>query len=149
LPKFTKSATELVTELDIWLYFFRHAEKMDTEALPAAIQAHPWARRAVEELQMLAQTDVERERYEARRKAQLDYNTGLKVARLEGLEEGLQKGLEKGLAEGQATEKIHTIHLLERKLQQSESPAEQLAQRSLDELSQLVEQLLAQITQPR
>src|SRR5207237_4326597 len=87
LPKFEKSAAELETDLDIWLYFVRHAGKMDTDALPAALQQHPLARRAVEELKMLAQTDLERERYEARRKAQLDYNTGLKVARMEGREE--------------------------------------------------------------
>src|SRR5207249_10975139 len=105
LPKFTKSATELVTDLDIWLYFLRYAEKMDTEALPPALQQHPLARRAVEELKMLAQTDVERERYEARRKAQLDYNTSLKVAHMEG----------------RAEEKINTIHLLERSLLRSES----------------------------
>jgi hypothetical protein len=64
---------------------------MDTAALPAALQQQPLVLRALEELQMLAQTDVERERYEARRKAQLDYNTGLKVARMEGREEGLPK----------------------------------------------------------
>jgi hypothetical protein len=95
----------------------------------------------VEELKMLAQTDVERERYEARRKAQLDYNTALKVARLEGREEGRHEGC--------AAEKINTIHLLERSLQRSETPAEQLAQRSLEELSQLVDQLLAQISRQR
>ena len=89
---------------------------------------------------MLTQTHVERERYEARRKAQLDYNTGLKVARLEGLEEGLHKG--------QAAEKIHTIHLLERKLERPETPAEQLAECSLEELSQLVDQLLTQMSRP-
>jgi len=38
----------------------------------------------LEELKMLTQTDLDRERYEARRKALLDYNTGMKVARLEG-----------------------------------------------------------------
>src|SRR5438445_9614512 len=92
LPKFEKSAAELETDLDIWLYFLRHAGKMDTDALPAALQQHPLARRAAEELKMLTQTDLERERYEARRKAQLDYNTGLKVARMEGREEGLAEG---------------------------------------------------------
>ena len=69
---------------------------MDTEALPAALAEHALVRRAVEELKMLTQTDLERERYEARRKAQLDYNTGLKVARMEGRVEGLQQGLIKG-----------------------------------------------------
>src|SRR5438132_4265369 len=83
LPKFTKPATELASGLDIWLYFLRHAEKMDTEALPAVFRQQPLVLRAVEELKMLTQTDLERERYEARRKAQLDYNTALKVARVE------------------------------------------------------------------
>jgi hypothetical protein len=40
LPKFTKSADQLTSDLDIWLYFLRHAEKMDTESLPAVMQ-HP------------------------------------------------------------------------------------------------------------
>src|SRR5207245_6857108 len=88
LPKFTKSAAELKSDLDIWLYFLRHAEMMDTDALPAAFEQHPLAVRAMEELKMLAQNDLERERYEARRKWQLDYNTGLKAARLEGREQG-------------------------------------------------------------
>src|SRR5713226_9353417 len=66
LPKFEKSAAELESDLDIWLYFLRHAGKMDTDALPAAPQQHPLARRAVEELKMLTQSDLERERYEAR-----------------------------------------------------------------------------------
>src|SRR5205807_4398598 len=87
--------------LDIWLYFLRHAEKIDTESLPAVFQQQPLVLRAVEELKMLTQTDQERERYEARRKAQLDYHTGIKVARMEGRQEGLVEG------------KIGTIHLCE------------------------------------
>src|SRR5438128_203096 len=59
LPKFTKTAEELKTDLDIWLYFFRHAAKMDTDALPAKLAQHPLVRRAVEELKMLTQTDIE------------------------------------------------------------------------------------------
>lgn len=50
LPKFIKSADELQADLDIWLYFLRYAEKMDTEALPEALARHPLARRAVEDL---------------------------------------------------------------------------------------------------
>jgi hypothetical protein len=45
---------------------------MDPEALPPALD-RPLVRRAFEELKMLSQTDLERERYEARRKWQLDY----------------------------------------------------------------------------
>jgi hypothetical protein len=87
----------------------------------------------VEELIVLAQTDLERERYEARRKAQLDYNTGLKVARMEGWEEGRSHG-----------EKIGRINLCERLLDRPETSAEQLGRLTLEELSRLLEQLQAE-----
>jgi hypothetical protein len=32
LQKFTRSAAELAPGLDIWLYFLRHVEKMNTRA---------------------------------------------------------------------------------------------------------------------
>jgi hypothetical protein len=111
--------------LDIWLYFLRHAENIDPEALPATLD-RPLIRRAFKELQMLSQTDMERERYEARRKAQLDYNTGIKVARLEGLEKGVLIG---------------RIHLCERLLQRPETPTEQLAALSLEDLTHQADEL--------
>jgi hypothetical protein len=58
LPKFRKAAAELTNGLDIWLYFLRHAEKMDPEDLPKP-RDRPLIRRAVEELRMLTQADPE------------------------------------------------------------------------------------------
>jgi predicted transposase/invertase (TIGR01784 family) len=127
LPRFTKSAAELRTGLDVWLYFLRHAAKIDPEALPAALD-QPLVRRACEELKMLSQTDLERERYEARRKAQLDYNTGMKVARMEGREEG---------------EQIGRIHAFERLLHRPETPTEQLLALSLEDLTRRADELQA------
>ncbi len=131
LPKFTKTANELVSNLDVWLYFLRHAEMIEADALPAALD-RPLVRRACEELQMLTQTDEERERYEARRKAQLDYNTGLKVARMEGREEGRMEG-----------EQIGRIHAYERLLGRPETPTEQLNGLSLEELTRRADELQA------
>jgi len=77
----------------------------------------PQALRALEELKMLSQAEVERERYEARLKAQLDHNSLMKAAfryREAGLAEGLAKG-----------EKIGIIHYCERLLKRPETPAEQ------------------------
>jgi len=91
----------------------------------------PLVVRALEELKMLKQADPERERYEARRKAQLDDQTRLKVARLEGREEG---------------ERIGTIHVYQRFLNRPETPTQELAALSLDELTRLVEELLEQVT---
>ncbi len=95
---------------------------------------------------MLTQTDIERERYEARRKAQLDYNTGMKAARMEGETEGEIKGLVKGRAEG---ERIGEIHLCERLLQRSETPSEQLQLLSLEELTRLAEEIQAEVLSGR
>lgn len=150
LPKFGKSAEELVSDLDKWLYFLRHAETMDTEALPSALGKQPVLAEAFKELQMLAQTDEERERYEARRKAQLDYNTGLRAARLEGLDEGRMVGLDEGrnvgLDEGRNVgERIGAIHLCERLLQRPETPTAQLAAMSLEDLTRLANELQAQL----
>jgi hypothetical protein len=128
-------AADLASGLDIWLYFLRHAAKIDPEALPAALD-QPLVRRACEELKMLSQTDLERERYEARRKAQLDYNTGLKVARMEGREEGLLEGRMKG-------EQIGRIHTLERLLHRPETPTEQLLALSPEDMTRRADELQA------
>ena len=142
LPKFKKTAAELTNGLDIWLYFLRHAEMMDTEALPAALLQYPLATRAVEELKIMTQNDVERERYEARRKAQLDHNTIMKAARMEGRAEGLLDGRATG-------EKIGMIHAFERLLQRRETPTEQLAQLSLEALAHLADDLQAHLLKQR
>jgi predicted transposase/invertase (TIGR01784 family) len=145
LPKFKKSEAELSTGLDIWLYFLQHVEKMDPEALPGALSG-PLFTKAVRELVMLSQTDVERERYDARRKAQLDYNSGLKGARLEGKEEGMAEGKAEGLAKGN---KVGVIQFCERLLQRPETPTEQLQSLSLDELTKLADDLQNQVLSQR
>jgi predicted transposase/invertase (TIGR01784 family) len=141
LPKFQKAAAELESDLDVWLYFLRHAAMMDTDDVPAALRRPPVVQ-ALEELKMLAQTAEERERYEARRKAQLDYNTGLKVAHMEGVMEGRIEGEMKGRVEGE----IRRIHLCERLLKRPQTAAENLNQLSLDELGQIARQLEEQLS---
>jgi predicted transposase/invertase (TIGR01784 family) len=136
LPKFKKSEAELSTGLEIWLYFLQHVEKMDPEALPSALSG-PLFAKAVKELVMLSQTDIERERYEARRKAQLDYNSGLKGARLEGEAEGLAKG------------KIGVIQFCERLLGLTETATERLQSLSLEELTKLADDLQNQVLSQR
>jgi hypothetical protein len=121
-------------------------DPVDTASFLVALQQHPQQQplvlRALEELMKLAQTDAERERYEARRKAQLDYNTGLKVARMEGREEGRQEGRSEGRAEGEI---IGRIHLCERLLKRPVTATEQLLSRSLEELTQLADDLQGQV----
>lgn len=82
---------------------------------------------------MLSQTNIERERYESRRKAQMDYDSGLKGARLEGEAEGEARGKAEG--------KIGTIQFCERLLKRPVTPTEQLQSLSLDELTKLADEL--------
>ena len=79
---------------------------------------------------MFTEAEMERDRSEARRKWQLDYNTGLKVARLEG-------------------EKIGIIHFCEQVLHRPETPTEQLAGLSLEELTRIAGELQEQVLQQR
>lgn len=148
LPKFTKKAEELESDLDVWLYFLRHAAMMDTDNLPAAFQQRPPLLQALEELKMLTQTDLERERYEARRKAQLDYNTGMKVARMEGKTEGEIEGEKRGELKGRMEGEIKRVHLCERLLRRPETPAEKLAGLSLEELDRMAQELEEALRQP-
>jgi hypothetical protein len=93
--------------------------------LPAVLQ-RPTILRAVEELKMLTQTDVEHGRYEARRKAQLDYNSAMGYAREQGEMFGKLVG---------------SIHAYERILQRPQTPQEQLLALAPDDLQHLAEDL--------
>jgi flagellar biosynthesis/type III secretory pathway protein FliH len=87
---------------------------------------------------MLTPDELERERCESRQKAQLDYNTGLKVARMEGFEEGFKEGL----AERQ---QVGVIHFCEGLLGRQETPRAQLYCLGLDKLTSLADDLEAQV----
>lgn len=150
LPKFTKTAAELETGLDIWLYFLRHAEKIDTEAVPATLK-QPLVLRALEELKMVTQTELERHRYEDRLKWQLDqasYAADRERARLEALE-AVEKGRQEGFERGRTEEKISMIHWCDRLLKRPETPVEELARMSLADLTRLAEELQAQVLKQR
>lgn len=92
LPKFRKAVEELATPLDRWLFFLRHAQHLDLDALPETLNVAE-VRWALGDLIMIAQSEQERERYEARRKMQRDVYTELAKARDEGRAEGRQEGL--------------------------------------------------------
>ena len=75
---------------------------------------------------MLNQTDIERERYEARRKAQLDHNSAIGFAK-----------------------RVGAIHLCEQLLQLPETPEAQLIRLPSDQLLRLLEDLKRQVSKQR
>jgi predicted transposase/invertase (TIGR01784 family) len=135
LPKFRRTAEELNDPLDVWCYFLVHGAHLDTDDLPAALRTLP-VRRAMEVLQMLTQSELERERYQARLKFQRDqasYLEELKDAREEGLEAGRMEGV------------VDRIHLCQRLLKVPLTPREELLAKSLAELRAKVEALEQQL----
>jgi predicted transposase/invertase (TIGR01784 family) len=125
LPKFGRAADELADPLDVWMYFFRHAEELDSDTLPAALNT-PEIHHALEELNVLSQNDQERERYLARVKMQRDQLSRLASAR----EEGRLMGL---------------IQAYQEMLHQPVTPSEQLRDVPLEQLHELAQQLKGQL----
>jgi predicted transposase/invertase (TIGR01784 family) len=103
LPKFNQAPTQLTTGCERWSYFLRHGEELDVDRLPGPLQT-PAIRKAMEVLRMLTQSELEREKYEARLKYQRDEaarmrdaeergkNRGVLIGRVQSYEEVLKLG---------------------------------------------------------
>jgi predicted transposase/invertase (TIGR01784 family) len=163
LPKFKKKATELVDPLDLWCYFLIHGKKLDTDALPEPMR-QGILRKAMEELTMFAQSDIERQRYRDRVKAERDQRSLHRELReaeekLKAQEEKFkvqeeklkaqEKALiaqEEALKAGERGEIIGCIHLCQLLLKRSVTPREELAVLSLEELQTMADKLQKRLT---
>ncbi len=133
LPKFTLTAEQLTTPLEVWCYFLRHGETLDTASLPGTLNIPP-IHRALEVLNVLTQNEIERERYEARLKGMRDQSASLFGEREAGRKEGLDKG-----------DVIGRIRLCQKILKQPLESKEDLAALSIEELIRRVEDLEKQV----
>jgi predicted transposase/invertase (TIGR01784 family) len=143
LPKFNRSATELTTGCERWSYFLRHGDELDTERLPEPLQT-PTIRKAMEVLRMLTQSELEREKYEARLKYQRDeLPRRLEAEQLvreaeQRVHEAEQRGEQRG-------ELLGRVRLAERLLKQEPIPKETLQAMTSEQLQELAERLEAQL----
>ena len=85
-------ADEMKTDLDEWIYLFKHA------ALPAHCQAKNLPL-AGEKLDVLKMSSEERQHYEQYLMALVNEQDAIETAFNKGLQQGLEKGLEKGRKE--------------------------------------------------
>jgi predicted transposase/invertase (TIGR01784 family) len=127
LPKFDLTPDRLTTGLEMWCYFLKYGNELDTEKLPAALDAPP-VRRALEVLNVVALNDHERELYEGRIKARRD-----EEARKKDREEAVDCGI-----------MMMTIWSHQDSLGQPRTPREELSLLSLAELTELAERLKKQ-----
>jgi predicted transposase/invertase (TIGR01784 family) len=71
IPKFHCELEALREPLDFWLYFLQNGKELDADALPGPL-ARPDIHKAMEVLKVFSQSELERDRYENRLKAQRD-----------------------------------------------------------------------------
>ncbi len=95
LEKFANSLEEVDNSLEKWSYFLKHGENLEDAHLPSQL-ATPEIKDAIKELKMFTKDEIERERYESRRKALMDHNSLLADHYETGLEKGFQKGEQSG-----------------------------------------------------
>lgn len=101
LPKFTLSPEQISSPLEQWMYFFCNGQEIDSEQVPKELNS-PAICKALEELNMLSQDDLERERYLARVRVERDEKSRLISAKEDGIEQGVEIGKAQGKAQGKA-----------------------------------------------
>ena len=133
LPKFTANPNIVATPLEQWLFFLREATKIDPEHCPPCLTL-PTIHKAIEELNMISQSEADRELYLSRRKYALDEQS----RRYDAISEGISIGIEIGLIASR-------IHSLETLLGREPTPIEQLRLHSTDELRRIEAELKAKL----
>jgi len=99
---------------------------------------------AINVIETIAQKTEDRVMYDQRTKAQMDYDWAIEGARLQGREEGIEQGLEQGIEQGVVAGKVQMLQLL---LGEPQSLTTDLSQRSVAELSDLVNELQDRLRQ--
>lgn len=136
LPKFKVEPENTISPLDAWLFFLCKTDELNSENLPNSINKLK-IRKALEELLMLSQDDLERERYLARCRVLRDESSRLKSAHADGREEGREEEL------------IGIIHFCQNFLKIAKSPIEQLNNCSANELRERAKMLQDEILKQR
>lgn len=138
LPKFTLTPELIQSDLERWVYFLKHGASLDSEQLPASLDTST-IRQALEVLNVFRQNEVEYERYLDRLKAKRDASTrtNLDGARKYGYDHGRDEGYELGAKVVLSRQ----IQFLQQLLKQPQTPNEELAGLSVEELSRRAAQL--------
>ena len=122
-----------------WCYFLIHGAELDKNNLPAALR-NSAVELAMEVMHIMAQNDVEWERYQARLKNQRDQNMFIINARKKA-EKAFNEGLKKGL--------VKHIHFCQRLLKLALTPQEELLALPLEELQARADELEQQAGVPK
>ena len=142
LPKFNLSADQITTPLEAWLYFLRHADRLDPAELPDTLNRDE-IHRAVEALMELSEIDMQKEIYKGRLKARRDALSQA-YAMAEAVAETARAEAETARARAIV---VREIRLLQRLSRHDETPTEELEAMPLESLDALAEQLERELSQ--
>ena len=115
MSKFRLEPENARTSIEKWSYFLKHGEELEEENLPSPL-ATVQIRKAAKEKAMFTRTEIERERYESRRKAVMDQKALLEDRYLQGHTKGRNEGREE------------TKEAIARKLLEKSIPCEEIAE---------------------
>lgn len=135
LPKYNFDERSIATAepLTQWSFFFSRAAEYEVGELTRLLPGRTYTK-ATGIMEMIAHSPEQREAYEARRKAELDYQSFIIAARDEGLEEGRLEGAKSTLAQ--------QIRLLQESFGQEVTEEAELLTLDLDSLQGQFKQLV-------
>ncbi len=117
MPRFVKKESELVTDLDRWLYLFKNLSKLSN--IPVAL-TKPVFNKVSGIAEVCNLNKEEKMAWDAYLKAKWDNENSLdyakKVAMNEGIKEGLKEGIKKGFEKGVAEGKEEGLFLVARSM---------------------------------
>jgi predicted transposase/invertase (TIGR01784 family) len=111
LDKFILNPLKISTDLDGWVYLLKESHNLKGDEMKTLEKKSPTLKKAITELKNLSRSPESREIYEARRKAELDYNSGIQGA----YRSGLTKGKTEGKLEGKIEGKLETAQMMKSK----------------------------------
>ncbi len=142
LSKYNMKEEELVSASpsDRWLFWLLYSNQYSSEELvrlfpELAIQ------RATVALNNINLITKDKQMYDLRKKAEIDYNWGLKAAKREGREEGI--GI--GESAGRKKEIVKTIHFCQSILAVPQTPLEELEMFDVNDLDKIATDLQSQV----
>lgn len=157
LPKYNFGVLPATADpLVQWAFFLDQAAGLEPAELKRLLPGRQYAK-ATDIMETIARTPQERQLYESRRKAELDYRSGLDEAMEIGLQKGLEKGERLGLEKGERLglekgERLAlTIHVrnLQDLLQEPPTPEAELQSLSLTELRRRCDELTERLRPSR
>lgn len=130
--------------LEQWAFFLDRAAELESAELKKLLPDRPYAK-ATQIMETIARTPQERQLYESRRKAELDYRSGMDEALQIGLEKGREEGREEGLAKGERLVLVEQVRFFQGLLAEPLSAEAELQALDLPELRRRLSDLQARV----